>query len=99
MSVLDKNYIIEAENGEEWSIPVRVIAENRAKYYASKGLVFEEVLKDTDEYFSFDHYLNDWACNNMNWDEVKEFAKKVKEPSAEDLQEMWTNPKTYRVME
>jgi len=48
---------------------------------------YENTLNDNLE-------LIDWAANNMNWGEVKEFAKKIKEadPILEDaFEECWRN--------
>ena len=43
----------------------------------------------TDEY-----ELQDWAANNMDWDDVKDYAKKADiEPIEVDYQEGWINGK------
>ncbi len=61
-----KKVMIELEDGRIYSIPVKVIAANRADYYVKND-------KDTtwDEEFNFvmsdDDEAIDWLFNNMNW--------------------------------
>jgi len=72
-----------------WQVPAHVIAKNYAEYYTSQD----------PDYTYQEHYeaclqseLIDWAENNMNWDDVKEFASKVEEPEEVDWQQDgWTN--------
>jgi len=77
-------------DGSKWDVPARVIAENRAKYYA-------EVDSDTtyQEEFEFtmsDNYeLKDWAAGNMNWSDVENHAQYVINPPTPDYQEGWVN--------
>lgn len=81
-----------------WSVPVEVIAKNRAAHYKSEfGDNLERSLKE-DTWPLFDDFfeITDWAANNMNWDEVAAFATRVSGPpvlSAEDFQEGWINGK------
>jgi len=58
MSVLNKNYVVEMEDGSKWAVPVRFIAEHRAKYFAEKdGVSVEESLNDdTIPLFDEDDY-------------------------------------------
>ena len=79
-------------DGSKWDVPTIFIAANRAKYYAEKD-------QDTtyEEEFTFtlhdDFELQDWAANNMNWDDVKSHAVEVKLPVEVDYQEGWVNGK------
>jgi hypothetical protein len=82
---------IEMPDGSWWSVPARVIAENRARYYAASDSdttfekEFDFTLRDADE-------LTDWASNNMNWADVAQHARRVEIPSASvDYQEGWVN--------
>ena len=88
-----KYLVMTMPNGEKWRVPAEMIAKNRAKYYGGK----EGSERYKDEYniiLEDDFELMDWASNNMDWDEVKAFAKKVKEADPileEDFQECWMN--------
>jgi len=92
MSVLEKQYVIEMENGEKWSIPVKAIAEDRAKYYAERdyyGDVSVSLKMDTLPLFEDDSIeIEDWAKNNMDWEGVSGSATLI-ERSNMDYQEQW----------
>lgn len=56
-------------NGTKYSIPLKLIAENRASYYK------DEKASEIIEYFKQHHYdAQDWARNNMNWSDVESTA-------------------------
>jgi len=86
---------VEMPDGSKWDIPVMIIAKDRADNYKDE---FDDDLEkslqsDTLPLFEDDEYeIEDWAANNMNWDDVKEFAKQVPRMEAEpDYQEGWIN--------
>lgn len=96
MSILDKFLRITQKDGSVWQVPVRVIAENRARYYKSEfdGYEYRSMEEDTLPLFEGDDYeIEDWAANNMNWDEVSEHAVQLSAPklTADDFQEAWVN--------
>lgn len=68
-------------NTEIWEIPVNVIAENRANYYAEfdgfkKGSL--EWQNEVDEFIDDEFELIDWATNNMLWEsELHPYASRV----------------------
>lgn len=72
-----------------WEFPCSIIAENRAKYYEGTGDDYKETYENT---MNNQFELKDWVENNMNWDDVKEFAKKV-EPENIDYQDGLVNGK------
>jgi hypothetical protein len=85
----------------DWHIPANIIAEDRARYYAShdtgekSGPKFDEAFKDELDYaLSMDGEFDlcDWAANNMNWEDVKAHAVHVK-PLAIDYENEWCNAK------
>ena len=81
-------------DGSKWDVPVAVIAHNRALAYADEfgGNVADSLQKDTIPLFeSVPCEINDWAANNMNWDDVKEYAKQVKPASDVDYSDGWAN--------
>ena len=76
-----------------WEVPAKVVASNRAHYYAER-----DDDADFDGEFDFamgDEYtLTDWAAGNMNWDDVEAHARKVRDRAPMDpgdYQEGWVN--------
>lgn len=68
---------INMPDGSKWDVPVSVIAQNRAEYYASEfgGDVQKSLDEDTMPLFDADHFeVEDWASNNMNWSDVERVA-------------------------
>ena len=90
-------YIIDAPDGSRWSVPVMVIARDRAKHYAHEfdGDETRSLNEDTMPLFESDSFeVADWAANNMNWSDVKAEARiyaPAKPITDEDMQEAWTN--------
>jgi hypothetical protein len=80
-------------DGSKWDVPVSVIAQNRAEYYASEfgGDVQKSLDEDTMPLFAADHYeVEDWAANNMNWSDVERVAT-LAVAGETDYQEGWVN--------
>lgn len=77
-------------DGSTWHVPVHLIADDRAHYYAEK----EDGEKTYHEEYQFtlenDDELIDWATNNMDWADVEKFASLVSRPKV-DYQEGWIN--------
>ena len=88
---------VKQSDGSVWAVPVEVIARNRAKYYAAHDPDFDGDLvrslnEDTIPLFdSYPHEVEDWAANNMNWSEVKEFAFPLRVAPMPDFQKAWVN--------
>ena len=77
-------------DGSKWDVPVMLIVNDRAKYYAETDLEtsFDEEVKFALE----DKYeIQDWATNNMNWKDVVLQAQVVNEDRKVDYQEGWIN--------
>jgi hypothetical protein len=97
MSILDKLYIVEMPSRNKWMINVGFIANHRAEYFAKEfdGDVKKSLLEDTLPIFEADEYeIEDWAKNNLDWDDVKSSAllvKNVNKDDTEDLKEGWMN--------
>lgn len=89
----DKYLRVTMPDLSKWDIPAQIIADNRAKYYAE--IDPETTYQEEFDFIMSDKYeLCDWAANNMNWDNVKECAVKVKETQPPvDYQEGWLNGK------
>lgn len=84
---------IEMPDGSKWGVPVVIIARNRAAQYAHEygGDVQKSLLDDTVPLFESDDYeVEDWAANNMNWVDVKEYAQLLEQREC-DYQEGWVN--------
>lgn len=82
-------------DGSVWSVPVEIIAKNRAEVYKGEfeGSHRRSLDEDTWPLFEDDPFeITDWAANNMNWEDVAEHATKVEQPDAAvDYQEGWVN--------
>jgi len=104
MTILDDSYHVEMPDMTIWSVPVRVIAENRAVYYAPRDFEDDEIasLKDTEEWFeNYPEEIHEWAAGNMNWEDVESVATLVETPTPdedEDYQEGWVNGEHQIVM-
>lgn len=92
-SILDKDYIITMHDGSRWAVPVRVIAKNRAAFYADE---FDSMVDDTVPFFEENGQavIESWAKNNMNWEDVVSWAIKLPDKLGEvDFNEGWNNGK------
>lgn len=85
-------------DGSEYDVSVHIIAKERADYYAKhgsghhNGAEYDRIYKEEYEYtYNDDSEICDWACNNMDWVDVKCHAIKVREPNDTDYQEGWIN--------
>jgi len=72
---------VKFENGAVWSIPAKVVAEHRAKYYAEtdKDTTFE---REVETAMSDGYALTDWAANNMYWADPQPHATMTIPPPA-----------------
>jgi len=88
----EKKYRVTMPNESIWEVPVRVIARDHATYYAGVDeITVEESYALTAEIFLDDDYeVEDWAKNNMNWEDVVDKAVCVESPET-DFQEGWVN--------
>ncbi len=99
MSIEDKFLKVTMPDGSKWKVPVRIIAEHRARYYFGTGefkSLLESLKEDTLPLFEEEPYeVEDWSENKMNWTDVEKHATRIKDKglSAEDLQEGWINGK------
>jgi hypothetical protein len=95
---MPKRIEVTMPDGSVWAVPAIVVAEARARYYATRdtsastgeafdhayGREIEIALRQHDD-------LIDWAENNMNWSDVESAATQVKGPPGVDYQEGWVN--------
>lgn len=95
MTVLTKELHVTMPDHSVWAVPVSIIANSRADYYAKNygGDIQRSLAEDTIPLFSADHYeIEDWAANNMNWADVKHAARCVSAGGA-DFDDGWANGK------
>ncbi|HEY3363871.1 MAG TPA: hypothetical protein VGK74_02310 [Symbiobacteriaceae bacterium] len=85
-------------DGSVWAVPAKMVAENRAAFYAERdtgrksGEEYDRVFAEEAVFAMEDGYeITDWAAGNMNWSDVADKAKKVKDPPPPDFQESWVN--------
>lgn len=95
MSIETKFLKVTMPDDSKWKIPIRVIAEHRARYFGNKyKYTFERALENTLELFEEDEYeVEDWCENSMDWSDVSKYAEKIKDKglTIEDLEEGWLN--------
>jgi len=89
---MEKCLKVRFPNGDMFKIPARVIAENRADYYADlDGYEKEsneweaEVQNALNEEFE----IYDWAGNNMDWEDLVPYAKRIEDLTDMDYSEEW----------
>ena len=89
----EKKLIVKFHRGVNYEVPARIIAENRANYYAFLG----EFEKDSEEYYEeFNIILNDefelfdWVQNNMRWHDLEPYAVRLENNEPIDLDEEWS---------
>lgn len=77
-------------DGSKWDVPAKLVAANRARFYAEKGDDYEG---EFDFAMGDEYTLRDWAAGNMDWSDVEAEARKVSERVLEpvDYQEGWVN--------
>jgi hypothetical protein len=89
----DRKLQVTFSDGSKWEVPARVIAENRADYYATevdgqpKGS--KEWLEEVRTTLSDDYDIRDWALNNMNWSDLAPHARRVAPPPQQNYEEQW----------
>jgi len=99
---LTKHLQVTMPNGERWAVPISIIAQSRATYYADRdaekeGLSKEDRDKRYEEEYSYTMgdrlEIHDWAPNNMNWADVREHAVNIGAEELDDrgYQEGWIN--------
>jgi hypothetical protein len=87
---------VQQSDGSLWAVPVEVIARDRAKHYAKEfdGDVERSLAEDTLPLFAEDAYeVEDWAANNMNWQDVAHAALKLRDPRPPNFVIGWINGK------
>lgn len=95
---MSKFIVFKVRDDSIWGIPAEVVANNRAKYYASKentDATYEAVYRDEfDMLMSDDLELTDWAGNNMDWEDIKPHLVQIKEAypiNDRDFKAGWDN--------
>lgn len=91
---LSWTYCVTMLDGSVWKVPVWVIIANRAQAYADdeeNDMSFMEAFVDSLELFQSDTDIEDWARNNVNWDEVEPYAERAELARDTDFQEGWVN--------
>ena len=102
-----KYLVVEMSDKTQWAIPAKLIAINRAQYYAQLDAergdgeyvaIFE---KEVEYAMSINYEITDWAANNMNWEDVCSHAIQLKVSLPEiNYHRDWTNaPKSIQEME
>jgi len=92
---LTKTYTVTMPDGSVWKVPVWVIVASRAQSYAEdddNDMSFMEAMVDTlGLFYDSNSAVEDWARNDMNWDEVEPYAIRAEFAREADFQEGWVN--------
>ena len=89
----EKKLIIKFHKGINYEIPARIIAEQRAQYYASidgYDLDSQEYLDEMNYALEDEFEIFDWVQNNMNWQDLKSYAIRI-EDELFDPEKEWEN--------
>ncbi len=93
-----KYLVVEMSDKTQWAIPARLIATNRAQFYAQldaergDGEYADVFAKEVEYAMSVKYKITDWAANNMNWDDVRSQAVQLKvSPPEINYHRDWTN--------
>lgn len=85
-------------DGSKWDVPAQMIAHDRAKSYADTdagrpdGEEFDRLYTEELAFtLSSDEEIEDWAANNMNWEDVAPLAVMTAPSVDVDYQEGWVN--------
>ena len=88
-------------NGHKFKIPAGIVANSRAKYYAThdegeltdsnKEAWNKTYYQEAQNTLNDDFEIVDWLWNNMNWEDVVDQAKRIIEPidNEYDYAEHW----------
>ena len=75
-----------------WVVPIDVIANNRAKYFAERDsdTTYDEEFNYT---MSSQYEISDWAKNNMRWSDVQMYACKLNDKllTKDQFEDAWMN--------
>nr|DAY15900.1 MAG TPA: hypothetical protein [Caudoviricetes sp.] len=91
---MKKYLLVEMPDFSVWRVPVQVIADVYTDYYAERdGQDREKVKTETERLFTaYEFEIEDWAANNMDWDEIEPHAVRVSAGEV-DYQAGWESGK------
>jgi hypothetical protein len=85
----DAMYQVEMPDGSLWQVPVQAISDSRDENYAEDK---EDTIGSIREGGLSEYEITDWAGNNMNWSDVKQYAVEVPRPKRKvNWEEGWSN--------
>lgn len=80
---------VEMEDGSKWDVPVQAIADSRDENYKDEA---EDTVGSIRRGRLDGYEINDWAGNNMNWSDVKDYAVRAEvKPKKIDWEDGWAN--------
>lgn len=85
----DAQFIVQMPDYSYWGVPCQIIVDSRDEYYKKDK---EDTVKYIRRNTLSEYEISEWASNNMDWKDVKEYAVFIKKDEEEfDFQEGWTN--------
>lgn len=79
----------------QYSVPLKIVVENRSDYYCSER---NEDWKEEYDWVMRDDYEGvDWLINNMNWEDVEKFSTKLNDKVLVTDQDFWTSTEDFEI--
>jgi hypothetical protein len=89
-----KSLVVTFPNGERYGVPARVVAQDRALFYAERDFPDDGAKRGERHHWELDYglenptKLTDWARNNMDWDDLRHIAEHL-DSTERDLGKLW----------
>lgn len=80
--MISRQIYITMKDQSVWAVPLEIIKKQVMEDYGEESKSMSEA------------QLEEWAKDNMNWDDVRKFARKVSNPpmlTQDDFQDAWAN--------
>jgi len=85
----------------QYHLPLLLIAEDRANYYASKGGYLpdaQDYIDDVSLVMNDSYEGIDWLINNFNWEDWELLASKVNDDVKVSEDDFWTSSDDFEIV-
>jgi hypothetical protein len=89
----EKKLIIKFTKGVTYAVPAKIVAEDRARYYANVDGYEEdsqEFLNEVNTALDDEFMIFDWVQNDMNWSDLRPYAERIEEKPI-NLDDEWSD--------
>lgn len=92
-SLNDKHIYIDMPDGFTYAIPAMVVAQKKASKISAKtdALYYDVMVPILDDFESNDQHILDYAKAELNWEDVKGKARRLKKKQDIDYEYFWKN--------